>query len=809
MKVSHEEDHITQAVIGGKNTDDFGISDSPEFFHILSSTLYTDQILAVVRETICNAWDAHIASGKTDTAIDITINPQELIIRDYGKGIPKELIKPIYCVYGNSTKKNDSGQTGGFGLGCKSPFAYTDNFTVKDFHDGTMTIYNMSKSSGMVAGKPSMTEIMSIPTTESGIEVTIQLKNHRDYERFKLLVYRIIQNGGILAKVNGEIAPTIDYSVAQKGYVLTSHRLGDTSSKIYVRYGNVVYPIPENDAYKTSYEQVMEWLHYLNQNVDDTYSVIFLAEPDSISVTPSRETLSLQEHTLATIKKHLDAFVKTSINEKRIEQKYLTIAPTLVGTNNEKYLFGNESIHSLFNEGKHYTVVGNPKKMADMILAHRGVKDKKFNKIDFQNRLRVMIKNGLGNKSFLVQLLRYIKRQGISKSRKYYDDTPLTEFYRHEFLRPLWGRMAIAGYKQADLYCYNPKFDKYSYSVSEGSTKLISSSSVQPMENISAVLNMRNKRLVVTRARSTIYNRLLSHPDYLNDAQGFLVYVCPKTKDAGKDAIAFFKKQGFDVLDMTITHSWEPKDVKPKTVTPKKVGYQSIKNAFGINSRIDLELLMSTEDHRNENPEFFVKLRKDWNGRKFEDLSSPLSHQLVSLFGDKGVVCKSSAQEKTMRAKGILSIKEFAIKYINDKLNKGTDLYFAFASTLHKFIDESDDRVKMEFLLRMEIVRNAYNIPQISEDSEAVLMRNVWAHLKDEDTDYNGNFSTPAMADLDAKINQITLDDNIQNLYAKMLLTPAIMFLDLAAIEYALRSPANTNNDIAKEIICGVLEITP
>ena len=40
MQVSHHNDHITHAVIGGKQAIEFGISNSAEFFNILSSTLY-------------------------------------------------------------------------------------------------------------------------------------------------------------------------------------------------------------------------------------------------------------------------------------------------------------------------------------------------------------------------------------------------------------------------------------------------------------------------------------------------------------------------------------------------------------------------------------------------------------------------------------------------------------------------------------------------------------------------------------------------------------------------------------------------
>ena len=49
MLVAHQDDRITHAVIGGKKSIDFGISDDPAFFQILSSALYKDPMLAKVR----------------------------------------------------------------------------------------------------------------------------------------------------------------------------------------------------------------------------------------------------------------------------------------------------------------------------------------------------------------------------------------------------------------------------------------------------------------------------------------------------------------------------------------------------------------------------------------------------------------------------------------------------------------------------------------------------------------------------------------------------------------------------------------
>jgi hypothetical protein len=86
-------------------------------------------------------------------------------------GIPKDLIGPIYGVYGASTKRTMVMLLVASGLGCKSPFAYTDNFQVTLFCDGVRTIYNMSKSSAAVGGKPALSH-RQLPTTETGLKLS-------------------------------------------------------------------------------------------------------------------------------------------------------------------------------------------------------------------------------------------------------------------------------------------------------------------------------------------------------------------------------------------------------------------------------------------------------------------------------------------------------------------------------------------------------------------------------------------------------------------------------------------------------------
>ena len=117
MEVTHKTDYDTHAIIGGQVASAFKVIQSAEFITVLSSTLYSDQPLAVVREVLFNGWDAHKAKGITDTPLRITIDRENLVFRDFGEGIAPDRMTDIYCTYGGSTKKDSSDQTGGFGLG--------------------------------------------------------------------------------------------------------------------------------------------------------------------------------------------------------------------------------------------------------------------------------------------------------------------------------------------------------------------------------------------------------------------------------------------------------------------------------------------------------------------------------------------------------------------------------------------------------------------------------------------------------------------------------------------------------------------
>jgi len=140
--ITTNDDHV---VVGGTDLQEYSIAATPEMYEILSAGIYQKEIPACAREVICNAWDAHIVSGLTGVPVDITLSSEKLTIRDYGPGISKEMMKPIYCTYGTTTKGLNSDETGGFGLGSKAPYAYSMFFKVISHHKGFKRVYACSK----------------------------------------------------------------------------------------------------------------------------------------------------------------------------------------------------------------------------------------------------------------------------------------------------------------------------------------------------------------------------------------------------------------------------------------------------------------------------------------------------------------------------------------------------------------------------------------------------------------------------------------------------------------------------------------
>ena len=154
----------------------FKIKASAKAFKILSG-FYSEPILAIPRELGANAWDAHVKARNTKTNF-IVHAPNSLepwfSIRDFGTGLSPEDIDQIYTTYFESTKTSDNDSDGCMGLGSKTPFNYTENFSVTSYFQGTKYVYNCFIDE---AGSPNILPVINEGTTEhNGMEIKFGVK---------------------------------------------------------------------------------------------------------------------------------------------------------------------------------------------------------------------------------------------------------------------------------------------------------------------------------------------------------------------------------------------------------------------------------------------------------------------------------------------------------------------------------------------------------------------------------------------------------------------------------------------------------
>lgn len=303
MQVAQQADPNAFAIIGGGRTGRFEIAQSAHMVQILSETLYPNKKKAVVREYLCNAVDAHRMNGREDEFIEVTLTKSEFKVVDRGPGIPHDQIVPVFCTYGGSTKTDDAGQIGGFGLGCKAGFAVADHFTVINCHGGRRVVYAITKGTPASGGMPDFRIMVDTPCKETGLTVVIPIEaDGSDLQNWKTLVQTFTVHGGFKVRLNGsEIEDVFDFTgIERSGLALVPEQFLD--NRIYCRYGNILYPVRVN-------AELEDVIHQTHGNLGGTgFKLVVDAPPHSVSVVPSREDLSYDEKTLELVAKRLDEF---------------------------------------------------------------------------------------------------------------------------------------------------------------------------------------------------------------------------------------------------------------------------------------------------------------------------------------------------------------------------------------------------------------------------------------------------------------------------------------------------------------------
>lgn len=276
---------------------EFRIRNSAKAFNILSSGLYANKIKAIIRELSCNAVDSHAAAGKQDTPFDVHL-PTQLepwfAIRDYGTGLTHDQVTNIYTTYFESTKTDSNDYIGALGLGSKSPFSYTDNFTVTAIKDGVKGIYSAFIND---AGVPSIALMATEETTDpAGVEVKFSVNDRWDFDKFfyeARAVYKWFKLRPVMA--GDAVFEFEDVTYKEKDVIPGVHINSNYRRSIAIM-GNIAYPIEIPSG---------QDLGNVGQLLDCSLVMEFAI--GELDFQASREGLSYIPQTVAAIKRKLEA----------------------------------------------------------------------------------------------------------------------------------------------------------------------------------------------------------------------------------------------------------------------------------------------------------------------------------------------------------------------------------------------------------------------------------------------------------------------------------------------------------------------
>ena len=284
---------------------EFRIRNSAKAFSILSSGLYANKIRAIVRELSCNAVDSHVAAGRSNTPFDVhlpnTLEPW-FAIRDYGTGLSHEQVTNIYTTYFESTKTNSNDFIGALGLGSKSPFSYTDNFTVTAIKDGRKGIYTAFINE---TGVPSIAKMGEEATDEpAGVEVKFSVNDRWDFDKFRSEARTVYQYFKLQPVISGNAdftIPVIEYD--RKDIIPGVHSYKDTRQSKAIM-GNIAYPIDIPQAERND----KDIFAMLNCGLEMHFAI------GELDFQASREGLSYIPQTVNAIKAKLEA-VNAALSE--------------------------------------------------------------------------------------------------------------------------------------------------------------------------------------------------------------------------------------------------------------------------------------------------------------------------------------------------------------------------------------------------------------------------------------------------------------------------------------------------------------
>lgn len=281
----------------GLNSKSFSIHFNEKLARMLSKGIYQNVIRAPIRELACNGLDSHRAAGKAHVPIQVHL-PNVLEpyfeVRDEGLGLNDEGIYSLFTTYGGSNKDHSNDDIGGFGLGSKSPFAYTNTFNVTSVHDGVKRHYVMHKDA---LGKPHVTPMGSEPTAEpNGVTVRVPVKTS-DFRAFCENAQETFRWFDVPPVVSGNKEYKLSVPTYMEGFDKPMWSLIEADyrydSRATVLMANVAYPLRAESLTVATHKRLVN------------YPIVLRFNNGELEPSVSREELNYDEATVQVLEVRL------------------------------------------------------------------------------------------------------------------------------------------------------------------------------------------------------------------------------------------------------------------------------------------------------------------------------------------------------------------------------------------------------------------------------------------------------------------------------------------------------------------------
>jgi len=266
------------------------LDSAKNLMQILSKNLYSDSIGSTVREVSSNSLDSHRAGNVTDRPIIVTFGRSsgnyEFTVEDFGVGLSHDEVVDIISKYGKSTKRLSDTQLGLFGLGWKSPLAYTSSFTFITRKDGIERKYIMSEGE-----EENIIDLIDENSTDqcNGVKVIVPVNSYDASSFFKKIKEQLCYFESIYFDVNYS-GNSIDNNFKITRYDDFQMSELNEDSRLHLCLDNVYYPL---DFSKLGIPQISAPLG------------LRFGLSDGIYPTPSREAIRMTTEAKAIIIKKI------------------------------------------------------------------------------------------------------------------------------------------------------------------------------------------------------------------------------------------------------------------------------------------------------------------------------------------------------------------------------------------------------------------------------------------------------------------------------------------------------------------------